>query len=109
MKHIKKIVVGMMVVLLFTTFCAGKGGSIVGKWESSDKQGTIEFFEDGNMTMDVQGFKINGTYNVEGNKLITKITMFGQEAVDTSNFSVKGKTLKITNKDGSESIFKRIK
>lgn len=88
---------------------------LLGKWEPKQKRFKgIEFLKDGKLSMTIPGagmdFKLDGTYKVEGNKLITVVKTANAETKETLTVS-KFTDTEITGVDdkGQELTLTRIK
>ncbi|MBM3934609.1 MAG: hypothetical protein FJ319_09965 [SAR202 cluster bacterium] len=51
---------------LLTCSCGLNSAPIVGKWEQSGQNGTIEFLKDGRMIVDTGNVAVTGTYEIVG-------------------------------------------
>lgn len=121
MRVFSAIVLGAFVLL-----SAGPAGAqadnaakIVGKWEvvkgeDIPKGATVEFTKDGKVSIvaniDKKEVKFEGTYTVEKDKLVTKITVDGKTAEDTDTIKkLTDDTLEIEDKDNKVTTLSRKK
>src|SRR5947199_1452320 len=91
---------------------------LIGKWEPKEKKEgasmVIEFAKDGKLTITVTGkgkeVKIDGTYKVDGNKLVTTLKVGDKEKTDASTVT-KLTDSELTTKDekGKEDTLLRVK
>jgi len=91
---------------------------LIGKWEPKDaKKGpamVMEFTKDGKLTAtaDLGGkeFKIDGTYKVDGNKLMMKMKFMDKEIEETVTVTkLTDDEMEGTGKDGKSEAFKKVK
>ncbi|WP_439631490.1 TIGR03066 family protein [Gemmata sp.] len=88
---------------------------LIGKWEPQDRKGrAVEFLKDGKLTVTIPGangdVKLDGTYTVEGNKLVTVIRAAKQEVKKTITVSELTDTaMSGTDDTGKEDTFVRVK
>ena len=83
------------------------GNDLVGVWEYTNSAGTVttyEYMADGRFRLGTSGGALEGTYKIDGNKLM--ITIPGVSA-DETNYKVNGNTLTIIYKDGTVVVFTR--
>ena len=76
---------------------------IVGKWElkkefdGKEFKATLEFMKNGKMKLSFFGQELEGEYKIEGDNLITKVTLGEETKEDTAKFKVTDKLLTIEN------------
>jgi len=123
MKTLSAFTLGVLTFALAGTTSADEKDypkDIVGKWEitktSSDAPvGTlIEFLKDGKLTavlkIEGQELKIDGTYKVDKDKLMTKIKLGDQTVEDTDTIKkLADDTLELEDKDKKTTTLKRKK
>ena len=99
-----KAAVSVLVVLSLVGLvaCGGGGGdgsAIVGKWEGDMEgmAGVFEFTSDNKLIMTVEavGASLEGTYRVDGDKLI--MSLMGED--NEATYKIDGNTLTITDED----------
>jgi uncharacterized protein (TIGR03066 family) len=110
--------VGMLLVLVGGVTAADEKideKKLLGKWEHKEKKFVIEFLKDGKVTLvgdrDGTEFKGEGTYKVDGNKLMLTIKIGDDEAKMTRTVSKLTDT-ELTSKDdkdGKEDTLTRVK
>lgn len=92
----KKIVAGVLALLVLTTMlCAcGGSGSIVGKWVFGGN--TYQFNEDNSVSISINGtLNFDGTYEVSGNKITLNVSGMLGDKTEELTYSLKGDTLKL--------------
>ena len=114
MKFARRVALLFIVFLLcFALSACGVNESIIGMWEVTlnSETKTIEFEDNGayTVTNDDGDVEENGTYKLDGNKLIytsayridgdTRINL-QEDSEDIMTFSISGRILTVTTKDG---------
>jgi hypothetical protein len=106
----KKLASIMLLGLLLVTLSSCGGNPLVGTWEANTFgiTTTMEFKNDGTMTLSTLGFSIQAKYSVSGNQVTLTMengyTDISSMPVGTSTFSISGDQLLM---DGI--IYKKVK
>ena len=129
----KKLVVGLLVLLVLTACASGTSASVTGQWKlvshgsvsnqipaAADVDTSIEFGSDGQMNGNVGCNGFGGEYTVDGDKItfgpVMSTMMFcegpvGEQELTTiavfqesATFALDGDTLTITSADGNSVI-----
>jgi uncharacterized protein (TIGR03066 family) len=107
---------GMALLILTISACSGKGNAdkIIGTWEVSKPAkntppgSVVEFTKDGKMIMSAQGQKLEGTYKVDGDKIIATSKIAGKDKTETLKIkSVSDTTLVVEDERGDVDEFKK--
>jgi len=84
------VIVGIVLVLVFTV---GKGGGgVEGTYKGPD--GTIELMSGNKCKVTVSGMSLDGTYSVNGDKVVLKLSVSGVDMPDLTG-TLSGDTLKM--------------
>ena len=97
-KRIAVILMGIVMLFAFAA-CGGEGGKKSNKLRGTYKEvgtfatGSITFSSDTNMTLTVLGAKIQGTYELKGDKLTLHYSLLGVKTDPTYIFSKEGNSI----------------
>ena len=100
-------IVAMLLLLGIIAVITGCGGrsALLGRWEEIKEEASsveiLEFFPDG--TVDLAGLTVD--WKVEKGRLM--VSAFG--ITQTVNYSISGSTLTLTDDDGTETKYKKLK
>lgn len=88
----KKILAIALTLILVISLAACASESLVGKWVFGGN--TIEFTEDGKVSVNVNGtLNYDGTYEVEGDKIVMTVSTMLGEKTEEFTYTLKGKSL----------------
>jgi uncharacterized protein (TIGR03066 family) len=84
---------------------------LLGKWENKDQKLTVEFLKDGKVSVAGGEFKAEGTYKVDGNKLMLTVKFGDAETKMTRTVSKLTDTELVSKDDesGKEDTLSRVK
>jgi len=88
----KKILAIALTLILVVSLAACASESIVGKWVFGGN--TIEFTEDGKVSVNVNGaLNYDGTYEIDGDKIVMTVSTMLGEKTEEFTYTLKGKSL----------------
>ncbi len=105
----------LTLLLLAALACGGFGNAgpenvLVGQWQRDDGKETIEFSQDGAVTIEVLGATTEGKYKLLDDATVQMdITVLDSTVASVFEFSLAEDTLTLTSEDGISATYGRVK